>query len=68
MMNFYNCVQRSRFVIGLITVIIVLIVIGIGYLLKKHLPERIEKILVDELEKGKLVDQSSYGSAYGGGG
>ena len=36
---------REPFWLGLITVLVVMIVIGVGYLVKKHLPEKIEKIL-----------------------
>ena len=52
---------EDPFWLGLITVVVVLIVIGIGWLLKKHLPERIEKLLVDEMENGKLVDRDYRG-------
>ena len=34
---------REPFWLGLITVLVVMIVIGVGYLVKKHLPEKIEK-------------------------
>ena len=48
---------EEPFWLGLITVVIVLIIIGICYLLKKHLPDRIEKFLIDadNIESGKLV-------------
>ena len=36
---------REPFWLGLITVLVVMIVIGVGYLVKKHLPEKIEKLL-----------------------
>lgn len=49
---------EDPFWLGLITVVVVLIVIAIGWMLKKHLPERIEKLLVDEMEKGKLVERT----------
>ncbi len=52
---------EEPFWLGLITVTAVLILIGICWLLKKHLPERLEKYLVDELEKGRLVERSSSG-------
>lgn len=52
---------EEPFWLGLITVVGVLIVLGIGWFLKKHLPDRIEKLLVDEMEKGRLVDRSYSG-------
>ena len=39
---------REPFWLGLITVMVVMIVIGVGYLVKKHLPEKIEKLLRSE--------------------
>ena len=41
---------REPFWLGLITVLVVMIVIGVGYLVKKHLPEKIEKLLRTDLE------------------
>ena len=52
---------EEPFWLGLITVTIVLIIIGIGWFLKKHLPDRIDKLLVDELEKGRLVERNHSG-------
>ena len=50
---------EEPFWLGLITVVIVLIVLGICYLIKKHLPDRIEKFLLDDPEHGKLVERSN---------
>ena len=52
---------REPFWLGLITVLVVMIVIGVGYLVKKHLPEKIEKLLRTEMESNGL-------SGGGGGG
>ena len=65
---------EEPFWLGLMTVVIVLLIIGVCWLLKKHLPERLEKLLVDDLEAGglghggagtgshnQLVRQKSYG-------
>ena len=52
---------REPFWLGLITVMVVMIVIGVGYLVKKHLPEKIEKLLRTEMESNGL-------SGGGGGG
>ena len=41
---------REPFWLGLITVLVVMIVIGVGYLVKKHLPEKIEKLLRTDQE------------------
>ena len=41
---------REPFWLGLITVLVVMIVIGVGYLVKKHLPEKIEKLLRTDRE------------------
>lgn len=41
---------REPFWLGLITVLVVMIIIGVGYLVKKHLPEKIEKLLRTDLE------------------
>ena len=49
---------EEPFWLGLITVTIVLILIGICYLLKKHLPEKLEKFIGDDIETGKLVEKS----------
>ena len=49
---------EEPFWLGLITVTIVLILIGICYLLKKHLPEKLEKFIGDDIESGKLVEKS----------
>ena len=59
---------EEPFWLGLITVVIVLIIIGICYLLKKHLPDRIEKFLLDadNMEAGKQLvtnERSSYGES-----
>ena len=43
---------REPFWLGLLTVFIVMIMIGIGYLLRKHLPEKIEKLLGTDTEAG----------------
>ena len=48
---------EEPFWLGLITVSIVLVVIGICYLLKKHLPERMEKLIAEDAEKGRLVEK-----------
>ena len=45
---------REPFWLGLITVMVVMIVIGVGYLVKKHLPEKIEKLLRTEMETNPL--------------
>ena len=45
---------REPFWLGLITVLVVMIVIGVGYLVKKHLPEKIEKLLRTEMEANPL--------------
>lgn len=50
--------MEEPFWLGLITVTIVLILIGICWMLKKHLPERLEKYLIDEIENGKLIDRT----------
>ena len=50
---------EEPFWLGLITVTIVLILIGICYLLKTHLPERLEKFISEDMEKGKLVEKAS---------
>ena len=49
---------EEPFWLGLITVTIVLILIGICYLLKKHLPEKLEKFISEDIESGKLVEKS----------
>ena len=41
---------REPFWLGLITVMVVMIILGVGYLVKKHLPEKIEKLLRSDLE------------------
>ena len=51
---------EEPFWLGLITVTIVLIVIGICYLLKKHMPEQLEKFISEDIESGKLVEKSSH--------
>ena len=45
---------REPFWLGLITVLVVMVVIGVGYLVKKHLPEKIEKLLRTEMEANPL--------------
>ena len=45
---------REPFWLGLITVLVVMIVLGVGYLVKKHLPEKIEKLLRTEMEANPL--------------
>ena len=52
---------EEPFWLGLITVTIVLLLIACCWLLKKHLPERLEKFLYDELGKGQLVERGYYG-------
>ena len=60
---------EEPFWLGLITVTAVLLLIGVCYFLKKHLPERLEKFLVDDPEAaGKLVgDRRGYDGGGGGG-
>ena len=41
---------REPFWLGLITVLVVMIIIGVAYLVKKHLPEKIERLLRTDLE------------------
>ena len=41
---------REPFWLGLITVMVVMIILGVGYLVKKHLPEKIEKLLRSDIE------------------
>ena len=56
---------EEPFWLGLITVSVVLVLIGVCYFLKKHLPDRLEKFLVDgDSEAGKLMA----GRRYEGGG
>ena len=45
---------REPFWLGLITVMVVMIVIGVGYLVKKHLPDKIEKLLRTEMDSSQL--------------
>ena len=49
---------EEPFWLGLITVTVVLILIGICYLLKKHLPDYLEKFISEDPESGKLVEKS----------
>ncbi|XP_059098471.1 mucin-2-like [Tigriopus californicus] len=49
---------EEPFWLGLLTVLIVLLIIGICWFLKKHLPERLEKILVDDMEIALVKDRS----------
>ena len=49
---------EEPFWLGLITVTIVLILIGICYLLKKNLPEKLKKFIAEDVEKGRLVEKS----------
>ena len=49
---------EEPFWLGLITVTIVLILIGICYLLKKNLPENFQKFITEDVEKGRLVEKS----------
>ena len=46
---------REPFWLGLITVMVVMIIIGVGYLVKKHLPEKIEKLLRSDLESNMIM-------------
>ncbi len=52
---------EEPFWLGLITVIAVLLLIAFAYFLKKHLSESFEKLFVDDLEKGKVVERSCSG-------
>ena len=53
---------EEPFWLGLITVVVVLIIIGMGWLAKKHLPERIDKFFsVEDVERGRLVDRNASG-------
>jgi hypothetical protein len=49
---------EEPFWLGLITVSVVLVIIGICYLLKKHLPEKLEKFITEDAETGRLVEKS----------
>ena len=58
---------REPFWLGLITVLVVMIVIGVGYLVKKHLPEKIEKILRTNQEAAlasRQLDQNISGIVF----
>ncbi len=56
---------EEPFWLGLITVIIVLFILAIGWFMKKHLPERIDKLLVDEMERGRIVERNICGESEG---
>ena len=51
---------REPFWLGLITVLVVMIIIGVAYLVKKHLPEKIEKLMRTDLEANMLSGGQSY--------
>ena len=52
---------REPFWLGLLTVFVVMMMIGIGYLLRKHLPEKLEKLLRTDHEGGGSFNESNYG-------
>lgn len=49
---------EEPFWLGLLTVLIVLLIIGLCWFLKKHLPDRLDKILVDDMETALVKDRS----------
>ena len=50
---------REPFWLGLLTVFVVMIMIGIGYQMKKHLPEKIGKLFGTGNEEGRLLGSYS---------
>ena len=50
---------REPFWLGLLTVFVVMIMIGIGNQMKKHLPEKIDKLFGTGNEEGRLLGSYS---------
>ena len=50
---------REPFWFGLLTVFVVMIMIGIGYQMKKHLPDKIVRIFGTGNEEGRLLGSYS---------
>jgi uncharacterized membrane protein YhaH (DUF805 family) len=49
---------REPFWLGLLTVFLVMILISIGYLLRKHLPEKMGKFLRNDQDAGSLEESN----------
>ena len=50
---------REPFWLGLLTVFLVMILISVGYLLRKHFPEKVGKFLKDDHEVGSLQENNT---------
>ena len=50
---------REPFWLGLLTVFLVMIMISIGYLLRKHLPEKMGKFLINDQDTGSMEDSNT---------
>lgn len=49
---------EEPFWLGLMTIAAVLVIIGLVWCVKRHFAEKLERFMVEELERGKLVDIS----------